>query len=242
MEEMAAWHFHNDIEKAETALSRLKRGMQKLYSLDDDISTHTVEDDSGAQGDVANAPLEGETMTFWAIQAIDNENVDPVPLPSWFQLPIDNILLTWKKENDIWKSRLEKRLKQGKADYTPKQKEAFVAWKKMDEKILVLDKKKQAVVKNPETKSKATLKRTCMALVLHPSEDPEELWIRAGTGQKWTLKLLRGNVQHDAPIPAGMDHFEGAGYQLFFCMCMHIHTYIHIYIYIKMYIYIYIYI
>ena len=222
LEEMAAWHFNNDIKEAEAAMSRLKKGMAHLYSLDSDITHDRQQKDSEVHDADADAPLEGETATFWAIQAFNNEKADPVPLPSWFQLPIDNLILTWKKENEIWNKRFEKRLEQGKDQLAPKQNAAHEAWKKTQERILVLDKKKEATVKNPEKKKLTNLKKTCLALVIHPSDDPCDLWIKAGTGQKWALKLLRGSVLNDAPIPEGMDHFAGVGYKRNCCTCMQI--------------------
>ena len=153
LEEMTAWHFNNDIKEAEAAMSRLKKGMAQLYSIDSDIiHDHRQQKGSEVHDADADAPLEGETATFWAIQAPNNEKADPVPLPSWFQLPIDNLILTWKKENEIWNKRFEKRLEQGKAQLAPKQKAAHEAWKKTQERILVLDKKKEAIVKKSREK------------------------------------------------------------------------------------------
>ena len=210
LEEIAAWHFNNDIEATKNAMAYVRGGMSKLYSLDNvPDDPQPISDSVSAEAD--DKPLQGESLTFWAISDPDAADAAPIPLPQWFQLPIDTILLTWKKENEIWNKRIEKRQEQGKSELAPKAKESYQEWLKASERVLVLDKKKEAVVKNPEKKSQSTLKRTCLALVVHPAVDPSDLWIRAGTGKKWTLKLLRGQTAYGTDLPAEVDHFPGGG-------------------------------
>lgn len=219
MQKIAEWHFDNDLQAAELAMSQARDGMAKLYSLDDipetpssELPEPQVEDD--------NIRLEGEAVTFWAIADPNAADAEPIPLPQWFQLPIDNIILTWKKEHEIWGQRLDKRIAQGKNELPPKAKLAYESWMSDSERVLVLDKSKQAVVKNPEKKSQATLKRTCIALVIHPAIDSNDLWIKAGTGKKWTLKLLRGMSAYDTAIPAEIDHFAGGAMFHSMCVCV----------------------
>ena len=227
IEQIADWHFNGDIQAAEDAMSRVRNGMAKLYSLD------AVPDEPIPSTDPAeDKPLPGEAVTFWAIADPDaGDAAAPIPLPQWFQLPIDSLLLTWKKEHEIWNKRLEKRQEQGKSELPPAAKAAHQAWMNDSERVLVLDKKKQAIVKNPEKKSQNTLKRTCLALVVHPSVDASDLWIKAGTGKKWALKLLRGESINDIPIPAEVDHFPGGrhvGVDLYICIYIYKYTYIYL--------------
>ena len=224
MEQLAQWRFDSDVSAAELAMSQTRNGMVKLYSLD------AIPDDPPQEIDGAEAeiPLEGETVTFWSISELGNKEAVPIPLPQWFQLPISNVILTWKKEREIWDKRLEKRRDQGHQDFAPKAKAAHEAWMNDREKVLILDKKKQALVKHPEKKSQATLRRTCLALVIHPATDPDDMWIKAGTGKKWALKLLRGESIHDVAVPKEVDHFGGGG-TLFVKLSTWIYIYIHIF-------------
>ena len=45
--------------------------------------------------------LQGETHTWWAITDPEDSQPTPVASPSWFQLPIDEVILTWKREHDV---------------------------------------------------------------------------------------------------------------------------------------------
>ena len=121
---------------------RTKNGMESLYNvikLDDD---GPGEQDDGAQP-VQDAPLAGESVTYWAIVDPAIENSNPIPLPRWFQLPIDNVCLTWKRENEMWQKRIKKRHEDGKDDLAPKAKQAYEEWLKTQERVLVLDKKRR---------------------------------------------------------------------------------------------------
>ena len=155
MEQIAAWHFNNDVDAAETAMSRTRAGMTKLYSLDEVPDHHCQDPEAAGNDEEDNRPLQGESVTFWAIADASLSDPTPIPLPSWFRLPIDNVILTWKREKDIWNKRLETRRNQGKLELAPKAKQAHEAWKSMPERVLVLDKQKQAVVKNPEKKKQS---------------------------------------------------------------------------------------
>eukprot|EP00435_Cladocopium_sp_Y103_P063915 s202_g25.t1 len=201
-----------DIEAAQQALSRCRNGMEKLYSLDKQFEDPADDDKDGedeAHGAIADKPLEGESITYWAITNPDLVNPEPIPLPHWFSLPIDQTILIWKKEHQVWQRRLEKRSEQGKDSLPPKQNQCYQEWLKATERTLVLDKKKQAVVKNPASKSQATLRKTCLMLVVHPAVDAADLWIKAGNDKKWNLHLMRGEQVDNSNVPAEVDHFSG---------------------------------
>lgn len=230
MQEIASWHFDGNMEKATEAMGRLKYGMSKLYSLDDlpELPDEPNEDSAKAIVIAESKVLEGESVTFWSIS--DPDVVDPVaiPLPQWFKLPIDTIVLSWKREYEVWEDRKDKRHQQGKSELPPKSKLAYEKWLEATTKVLILDKKKQAVVKNPGMKSAATLRRTCLMLKVHPSIDANDLWIQAGDGKRWLLKLMRGeNTLQDLDVPEEVDHFTGS------CWEKHVYRQVcHIYIYI----------
>ena len=49
-----------------------------------------------------------------------------------------------------------------------------------------------------------------MLLVVRPSTDPDDLWIQAGDGKKWGLRLMSGNTVPDAEVPEVVDHFPAS--------------------------------
>ena len=65
-------------------------------------------------------------------------------------------------------------------------------------------------------------------LKVHPSIDANDLWIQAGDGKRWLLKLMRGeNTLQDLDVPEEVDHFTGS------CWEKHVYRQVcHIYIYI----------
>lgn len=207
LQQLADWNHNGYLEAAEEHMSRTKDGMESLYNivkLDEDRVDDSNEEGNGEAQPIADIPLAGETVTYWAISDPNVANFNPIPLPKWFQFPIDSICLTWKRENELWQSRIKKRHEQGKDSLAPKSQKLYETWLKTQERVLVLDKKKQAVVKNPGSKAEATLRRTCLLLVVHPSCEPDDLWIK-----KWLLKLLQGQKVDDVAVPKEVDHFEG---------------------------------
>ena len=208
LQQVADWHHNGDLNAAQEQLSRTKDGMSNLYNVVT-LDTEDKDPDQEAQP-LADIPLHGETVTYWAISDPDVANFQPITLPKWFQFPIDSICLTWKKEKQLWQNRFKRRQEQqGKDTLAPKSQQAYEEWVKTQERVLVLDKKKEAVVKNPGSRSEATLKRNCILLTVHPSTDPDDLWIKSGNGKKWSLKLLQGEKIEDVALPKEVDHFGG---------------------------------
>lgn len=220
MSQLATWHFDGDIQAAKKAMERTPDRMNDLYHLDE------IPDPSDEVGDAQESALvaaaesktlEGESCTFWTISDGVSE---PIPLPDWFQLPSDNILLTWKREHEIWERRKAARLIRGKDSLPPKSQRSYDQWKAEETRVLVLDKKRKAVVTNVARKNLQTLKKTCLLLMVHPATDPQDLWIQAGDGKQWLLKLMKGQAIPDAPLPMEVDHFPG----MFCFICLLVRT------------------
>ena len=207
LEQAAEWYHNGDLECAKDAMKAVRGGMADLYHLDKVPSIEPLDEIADDQN--AHVPLEGELHQFWVIQDQDAPNADPIPLPSWFQLPIDNILLTWKKEHEVWEIRKNKRRANGYGSLAPKMQKAYDRWLDAPTRILVLDKARRAQVMNAGRKSEKTLKKTCLLLVIHPSLDPSDLWIQSGSGKKWALRLLEGRAIPDVGVPEVVDHFSG---------------------------------
>lgn len=84
MEQIAEWHFGNDLEAAKEAMKATQGMTLALYHLDDIPEVDTT---AGAElVDAANSgALEGEKHTFWSIMNSEDPGSAPIPLPGWFQ-------------------------------------------------------------------------------------------------------------------------------------------------------------
>lgn len=208
LEKISEWHHGGDMEAATDAMSRVKGAMHHLYNLDE-IPSVDPNDQKELVAAAESSTLEGELHQFWAISDPDEPISEPIPLPSWFHLPIDNVLLTWKREHFVWEERKAKREAHGYDTLAPKMKKKYDQWLASPTRLLVLDKKRKAQVVHPAKKSQSHLKKTCLLLVLHPSMNPADLWIRSGEGKQWRLRLLEGQKVPEVGIPEVMDHFSG---------------------------------
>ena len=47
-------------------------------------------------------------------------------------------------------------------------------------------------------------------LVIHPSLDPADLWVKSGNGKQWSLHLLEGEAIPQVEVPDDVDHFSGS--------------------------------
>ena len=211
LQQIADWRTDGNLEVAKDLMSRTEAGMQALYSLDDVCEDGPADDDDDdhEKAPIQDELLDGEQVTYWAISQPGEENPQPIPLPDWFRVPIDHLILTWRREHHTWQKRIAKRQEQGKDSLTPKMHTAYQEWLKTPERTLILDKKRHSVVKNPGSKSKPWLKRNCLMLVVHPSVESKDLWITAGNNKKWDLRLMRGVPVSDDNLPAEVDHFSG---------------------------------
>ena len=209
MEQVANWHHGGDLDAAKEAMSYVRGSMKHLYQLDEIPAVDPEPEHQEQIVAAESCTLEGETHQFWAISDPDIQESDPIPLPEWFQLPIDTTLLTWKREKEIWEERKSKREAQGFDSLAPKMQAAYNEWMSNPTRVLVLDKKKKAQVLRPGKKSQNQLKKTCLMLMLHPSLEASNLWIRSGTGKQWSLRLLEGQSIPNVAVPDEVDHFSG---------------------------------
>jgi len=209
MEQIAEWHHDGNMEAAKASFEQTRGAMATLYSLDEIPSVEpTGEEDIVAAAETTT--LKGELHQFWAINDYENPTAEPIALPSWFQLPIDNVLLTWKRELSVWEERIAKRKANGFGSLAPKMNEAYQQWVSNPTRVLVLDKARKAQVMQPGKKSQAQLKKTCLMLVIHPSLDPADLWVKSGNGKQWSLHLLEGEAIPQVEVPDDVDHFSGS--------------------------------
>ena len=100
IQQLADWHFDGNYEVANQALAKSKDGMAKLYSIEhafEDPEQKDEQDEDEIHGAIIDEPLSGELITYWAITNPEVVDPTPIPLPRWFQLPIDHAILVWKK-------------------------------------------------------------------------------------------------------------------------------------------------
>lgn len=210
IEQIATWHFDSDIEAADQALSATPGAMAKLCAVDEVPKI----DDTNERAEVQNAQnalLDGEQQSVWAIMDAEDSEAEPVTLPLWFTQPIQKTILVWKKEAEVWNERISKRMEEGKNGLTPKMQSAYDEWNSTNERTIVLDKTRQALVVNLAKKKLSKLRKDCIMLVIHMSRIADDLRIRAGSGKLWKLQLLRGTatVPISDAVPADLDRFEG---------------------------------
>lgn len=207
LDHVAEWYFNNDIAEAKVALAGTPGQMAKLCHVDE--LPHV--DCSSAQKEVAIAEsthMDGETVCTWASRDQDDINATPILLPAWFRAPIDKTVLLWQQEARMWDKKISERQLQGKDTLTPKQQKAFDAWAETSSRSLVLDKKKRAQVVNVASKSIASLKRTCILVVIQLSQEASELKIKSGSGKQWQLQLLQCKSAPGESVPEEIDAFQ----------------------------------
>ena len=208
IEQVAAWRFNGSEKEVESLLESTPNEMKALCDLDE---MPDLEDEAQKQQVVLaqEAALAGEVASAWAIKDTDNPLAEPIMLPDWFSQPIDKSILIWKQEAAIWQSRLQKRLDAGFDDLAPKMKKNFQEWEVAKTRQIVLNKITKTQVTKLAGKTARQLKKSCLMLEIHMSDDPEELGITAGAGKLWRLCLLQGTLPTTDAVPKEVDHFAG---------------------------------
>lgn len=206
MQWLADLRHGGDVNQATESLSGVKGKLAALCHFDElpilDGAPETA--DESPQDTLMN----GQIITFWAISE-PNSGADPIPLPLWMRASIDQTILQWKDLAEKWNGRLAKRQLQGKDFLPEKAQKGYNAFFASNVRTIVLDKIKQSLVVNFSTKSINKLKKTCILLNIHMSEDPESLRVTTGCGKLWSLKLLQSSTPVSEILPAAVDHFEG---------------------------------
>ena len=204
LEWIADLQFKGDVEAATEALSQVKGELAKLCHFD----TLPMIDGLNETEPPTSAMLEGEVLQYWAISdpSIESESI---PLPLWMRGSIDKAVLKWRTMAAKWEERIAKRQLEGKTTLAPKQKKAYDEFIATNTRSIVLDKVKHAEVVNIAAKSVNKLKKTCLLLVVHMSDDSEQLRMTTGCGKLWKLQLLQQSKPLSDIIPEEVDHFSG---------------------------------
>lgn len=206
---VANLYYDGDVQKANEALSGVKGKLAQLCALDElPLVDGAPDPEKNSQPTV----MEGEVCSFWCISNPESESEsEPLPLPMWMRPSIDKAVLQWRDTASKWQQKLNKRKIEGKDCLPPKAQQKYDQFFATTTRCIVFDKIKQAEVVNVAAKSVAKLKRTCLLLCIHMSEDASKLSVTTGCGKLWSLKLL----QHSSPVadvvPEVIDHFEGLG-------------------------------
>ena len=141
-EQVADWYHAGNLELAKDFMKRTKGMMAGLCHLEE---APTVDTDKGKElaAAASSATLNGESHTWWEIFDLESEDPTPIPLPSWFQLPLDHVILTWWRELETWARRTKERLAAGKGELPPKMLTTYNNWLGAPTRTLVLDKRRQ---------------------------------------------------------------------------------------------------
>jgi hypothetical protein len=204
LEWIADLQFKGDVEAATEALSQVKGELAKLCQFD----KLPMIDGLNETETPTPAMLEGEVLQYWAISDPSSES-EAIPLPLWMRGSIDKAVLKWRTTAAKWEERIAKRQLEGKTTLAPKQKQAYDEFIATNTRSIVLDKVKHAEVVNIAAKSVNKLKKTCLLLVVHMSDDSEQLRMTTGCGKLWKLQLLQQNKPLSDTIPEEVDHFSG---------------------------------
>eukprot|EP00435_Cladocopium_sp_Y103_P074223 s8_g47.t1 len=153
--------------------------------------------------------LPGEGMTSWCIKASDAE---PIPLPDWFQLPIDKTVAEWSFEHEKWQDRQDRfRIRHastGKLKLAPKKQEEFEKWKKNGQSaVILLHKVRSQQVARCSEKYLQKEKANLICFRIHFHTDPQQLGLSAGTNH-YKLCILKGIPAANA-IPTEVDAHPG---------------------------------
>lgn len=202
MQQVAEWRFGGDVGQAKEFLDSTPHELAKLTELDE-IEEPDAPAETKAVVQAETSTMQGEINSLWAISDPDLPEHPPKLLPQWFVPPIDRAILMWKQEAMVWEQRKQKKM-------SPKMTEAYAQWQSDSTRSIVLNKKTKSQMHRFLGKSVSSLKRTCLLLVVHMSNQPEELRINAGSGKAWRLSLLQGTMPpSDDAVPPELDHFQG---------------------------------
>ena len=139
-------------------------------------------------GSVFGAAEVEEVSHFWCLQPLDSPD-NRLVLPGWIGNAIELQVCIFVTEHGDWQKKIAKRSAEGK-ELTKSQKEKFQAWELRCEPRLVFskDKKKQLTDAKQIRRDKS-----CVALQLHLSDEPERLQVTASNGERFQLLLLKGH-------------------------------------------------
>lgn len=204
MEWVSNIYFDGDLQKAKDALSHTQGKLSELCQFD----SLPLIDGADDEPEHETQMVDGEVHSFWSICDPNTES-EPIPLPSWMRAGIDVTILKWRQLFIKWSEKLAKRELELKHNLPPMQQKAYDDFLANDKQSIVFDKTKKKIVANVSEKSVQKLKKHCLLLVIHMSDDAAKLAITTGCGKLWKLKLLEHSKPICDDIPSEVDHFAG---------------------------------
>lgn len=110
-------------------------------------------------------------------------------------------------QHALWQRKISQRAAEGKG-LTASQKEKYARWEQSCEPRLVFSESKQKRVVDA---SQIKKDKTCLAIQLHLSDDPDKLGVTTSDGSRFQLLLLKGKGSSGELPQAGL------------CVYIHIH-------------------
>ena len=111
--DVAEWKFDGDEGKVADVMKRTPNIMQKLLALDQLPAVGDSDQNKQLLKQAETSILPGESTSHWCVldsESASSSNVQPIPLPSWFKIPLDKTIAIWKREKDEWDAKRKKRL------------------------------------------------------------------------------------------------------------------------------------
>lgn len=109
--DVAAWKFNGDESKVAELMQKTPNAMNNLLSLE--ALPEVGDDDANKQllQLAENETLAGESRSHWCVLDLgsSSSNAQPIPLPSWFKIPLDRTISIWTQEKNEWDRKREHR-------------------------------------------------------------------------------------------------------------------------------------
>lgn len=108
--DIATWRFNGDESKVAELMERTPHAMNDLLSLEALPDTGD-EDAKKLSEQAANETLAGESRSHWCVLDLgaSSSNVQPMPLPDWFKIPLDRTIAIWNHERIDWEQKRQHR-------------------------------------------------------------------------------------------------------------------------------------
>lgn len=137
-------------------------------------------------------PMKGERQTVWCIQ--NGEDISSrQALPGFISAHIAKKVATWASANGKWEEMIYQRGLVGK-NLTPASEKKYQEWveENKEQRLLFSKSAERLVTKINGKMSAAKIQKEYFSIQINMSTDPEQLSIKAGSGEARRLLLLRG--------------------------------------------------
>ena len=146
-------------------------------------------------------PMQGERQTVWCIQN-GEDIISRQALPGFISSQIAKKVATWASANAKWEEMIYQRGLVGKS-LTPASEIKYQAWvnENQEQRLLFAKSAERLVTRVSGKMSAAKIQKEYFSIQINMSADPEQLSIKAGSGEARRLLLLRGEPIENDLLP-----------------------------------------